>query len=351
MDLFWKYAEGLFSLVPTILAVTGVVLSLFAVRYFLERRYGTALGHQFRVQLAMLVLSFVGLLVVILALPVSETTAGQLLSLVGLLLTAVIALSSTTFVGNIMAGLMLRAVRAFRPGDHVRVGEHFGRISELGLFHVEIQTEDRDLTTMPNIYLVNNPFKVIRSSGTFVSTQVSLGYDVHHARVKQALILAAEDTGLQECFVHILELGDFSVTYKVSGLLTDTKKILTVGSRLKRRVLDQLHEVGIEIVSPNFMNQRILAEAQRMIPAVGPTPKLDPDEATPEATVFDKAEAAESLEELRVKYTLLRTQLEEKKVRLSTAEADSEKSALTQEIESDEKRLSRLAEFLKNSET
>jgi small conductance mechanosensitive channel len=250
-----------------------------------------------------------------------------------------------------MAGLMLRAVRAFRPGDHVRVGGHFGRISELGLFHVEIQTEDRDLTTMPNIYLVNNPFKVIRSSGTFVSTQVSLGYDVHHARVKQALILAAEDTGLQECFVHILELGDFSVTYKVSGLLTDTKKILTVSSRLKRRVLDQLHEVGIEIVSPNFMNQRILAEARRMIPDVGPTLKLDPDEAAPEARVFDKAEAAESLEELRVKYTLLRTQLEEKKVRLRTVESDSEKSALTQQIESDEKRLSRLAEFLKSSET
>ena len=45
-------------------------------------------------------------------------------------------LSSTTFIGNIMAGLMLRVVRSFRPGDFVHVGDYFGRVSEQSLFHV-----------------------------------------------------------------------------------------------------------------------------------------------------------------------------------------------------------------------
>ena len=157
---------------------------------------------------------------VILTLPVSETTIGQLLGLIGILLSAVIALSAMTFVGNIMAGLMLRAIKNFRPGDFVRVGDHFGRISERGLFHIEIQTEDRDLTTLPNQYLVTNPVKVIRSSGTLVTADVSLGYDVSRVVVERVLLEAATDAELKEPFVYVIGLGDFSVAYRIAGLLT-----------------------------------------------------------------------------------------------------------------------------------
>ena len=64
----------------------------------------------------------------------------------------------------------LRAVRNFRMGDFIRVAEHFGRVSERGLFHTEIQTENRDLTTLPNLFLVTHPVTTIRTSGTIVST-------------------------------------------------------------------------------------------------------------------------------------------------------------------------------------
>jgi len=37
------------------------------------------------------------------------------------------------------------------------VGDYFGRVTERGLFHVEIQTEDRDLATLPNMFLVSQP--------------------------------------------------------------------------------------------------------------------------------------------------------------------------------------------------
>ena len=71
----------------------------------------------------MLLLMVTGLIAVVLALPFGEATRGQVLSVVGLLLSAIIALSTTTFVANALAGLMLRFVRSFRPGDFVRVGE------------------------------------------------------------------------------------------------------------------------------------------------------------------------------------------------------------------------------------
>ena len=52
--------------------------------------------------------------------------------------------------------------------------DHFGRVSERGLFHTEIQTQDRDLTMLPNLYLVTHPVTAIRSSGTIVSSIVTV---------------------------------------------------------------------------------------------------------------------------------------------------------------------------------
>jgi len=99
--------------------------------------------------------------------------AQELLAVVGLLFSATMALSSTTFLGNAMAGVMIRAVRNFRIGDFIRCDQHFGRVTERGLFHTEIQTEDRELTTLPNLYLVTHPVTTVRASGTVISATVA----------------------------------------------------------------------------------------------------------------------------------------------------------------------------------
>lgn len=285
-------------LVP-LLAVTATVLAvLLGARWLFERRYGRIPAARFRTQLIMLGLTLAGLLAMVLALPVSDTLRGQLLSLIGILLSATIALSSTTFLGNALAGILLRVVKSFRMGDFIRVGEHFGRASERGLFHVEIQTEDRDLTTLPNLFLVTHPVRVVRESGTIVSATVSLGYDVPRRRVEELLLRAAAAVGLQEPFVHILELGDFSVSYRVAGLLTEVKQLLSTQSALHGAMLDELHDAAIEIVSPNFMNTRAIPEQLRFIPAVAARAEESAAAGEPavEAVVFDKADEAEHLE-------------------------------------------------------
>ena len=288
------------SAVPLLLVLAAVLGGLFLVRYLLERRLGGVPDSRFRIQLVMLALSLAGLLAIILALPVGDELRGQLLSLLGILLSASIALSSTTFLGNALAGVLLRVVGGFRMGDYVRVGEHSGRVSERGLFHTEIQTEDRDLTTLPNMYLVTNPVRVVRSSGTIISTHVSLGYDVSRLRVEEALLAAGEKAGLEEPFVQVEELGDFSVVYRLAGLLTEVKRILSARSRLREAVMDSLHGAGIEIVSPNFMNTRALAADARVVPAAAEAVEEveAPGEDLPEEVIFDKAEEAETREEL-----------------------------------------------------
>ena len=222
-----------------------------------------------------------------------------MLSLIGILLSAAIALSSTTFIGNVMAGIMLKVLRNARPGDFITVADLTGRITEMDLLHTEVQTEFRDLVTVPNLFMVTRPMQVVRASGTIITAEVSLGYDVSHHRVDELLRAATERAGLKDGFVQVRELGDFSIVYRVAGLLEDVKSLISSRSKLRAAMLDVLHEAGIEIVSPNFMNTRALDAATRVIPDV--SGGAQPDEAHPKAEdiAFDKAEDAASAESIR----------------------------------------------------
>jgi hypothetical protein len=246
-----------------------------------------------------------------------------------------------------MAGLMQRVVRNFRPGDFIRVGEYFGRVSEQGLFHVEIQTEDRDLTTMPNLYLVTHPVKVIRSSGTLVTAEVSLGYDVDRQEIKKALLEAVLSVGLAEPFVHVVELGDFSVTYRAAGLLTEVNSLITMRSKLRASMFDFLHRAGLEIVSPTFMNQRVYDPGRRfMPPAVAGGATDDEPALKPEDIVFDKAEEAASIERLQERREALKKDMSHLKKRIDEAGEESLRADLSIELETLDARLKRLDAYI-----
>jgi small-conductance mechanosensitive channel len=341
MDLLRDIGSGVLDLVPAAAAVAALAIGLFVVHHLLERSRRREEYGRFRNQLIMLGLTFFGVLLVILVLPISDTLRGQLVGLIGILASAAIALSSTTLLGNVLAGLMLRVMRNFRMGDFIRVGEHFGRVSERGLFHIEIQTEFRELTTLPNLYVVTHPLTAIRSSGALVRASVSLGYDVPRTRVERLMLEAAEGCELEEPFVHVEELGDDSVTYRVAGLLKDVKQLISTRSRLRERVMDALHRGGVEIVSPTFMNTRAFPPEARFIPDVV-SEEPEAEEPSPEDVVFDKAEAAESQETLRLDHDELIEQIKSLKERIKKSEDEAEK----QKLETQRERLEALREHL-----
>ena len=255
-------------------------------------------------QITLLALVLLTLLAVPLVLPFGETTRGQLLSLMGLIVTAVIALASTTSASNVMAGLVLRGIGGFRPGDFIRVGNQFGRVTVLGLLHTEIQSEDRDLITLPNLYVVTNPVKVVHSSGTLISADVAIGYDVHRRQVAELLNSAAEAADLRDPFVLITELGDFAVHYRVSGFLSDVGNIVSKRSRLKAKILDSLHDASVEVMTPTVMAQRPLTQRQKLIPA----DELSEEQVMTghaEQMMFDKADIALRIEQLTEQRTRL----------------------------------------------
>ncbi len=336
-----QFLDLMTRMVPLLGTIAIVIVVLFAINRFLKRRWQDKPDAQFKFQLIMLSLTLAGLLAIVVALPINDTLRGQLLSLIGILLSAAIALSSTTFIGNIMAGIMLKVVGNARPGDFITVADLTGRITEMDLLHTEIQTEFRDLVTVPNLYMVTQPLQVVRASGTIITAEVSLGYDVSHQRVAEILSSAAAAAGLQDAFVHVRELGDFSVTYRVAGLLEDVQSLISARSRLRAAMLDALHAAGIEIVSPNFMNTRSVEAGQVFIPATA-AQAASPAQTQAEDVAFDKAEQAASVEEIRKAIDLADAELkalgekggEGAKTRM--AELEASKAALVEQLKAGE---------------
>lgn len=327
--------------------LVAVALATFVTFWLIRRTWPDESDARLSRQVALIVATVVAVIVVILVLPFADETQGQLISLFGLVLTAVVALASTNFASNAMSGLMLKAVGSFQTGDFIRVDDHFGRVTEKSLLHTEIQTEDRDLVTLPNLYLISNPMRVVRSSGTLISCDVSLGYDVHRRQISDLLKQASTAAELADPFVQITALGDFSVNYRISGFLADVDSLVSRRTRLRARVLDTLHEAGIEIVSPNFMNQRPVPTDHPVMPAryyggdddhMGKADKL----------MFDKAELAARLEKLRAQRSQLATELAELKAAVEDNDDDASRSQQTMELTWREKQLEALDALLAN---
>ena len=295
MSFLTTFYETISPFLPLLETSAIVGLVLWVAHWTLIARH-PELGNErlFPRQLAMLGLTFGGVLAIVLAIPVSESSRNQIIGLIGLLISGIFAFSSSTIFANLMAGIMLRVTKPFRAGDFVTVGDYFGRVVERGLLDTEIQTENRELVAFPNTYMITNPLTVTHSSGTVVTVTLSLGYDLHHSKVESLLLQAAKECGLDAPFVQILELGDYAITYKISGMLTDVKSLLTARSNLCRYVLDNLHEDQIEIVSPAFMNQRKVPDGLKIIPEKVKQAVVQ-NTSVVEETVFDKADRAEQI--------------------------------------------------------
>jgi small-conductance mechanosensitive channel len=211
-----------------------------------------------------------------------------------------------------MAAVMLRVTKPFKIGDFITVGDLFGKVSARGLFDTEIQTENRELIAIPNATFITQSVTVARSSGVIVSTTLSLGYDISFTDVEPLMLEAATGAGLSDSYVHIKELGDFSITYRICGLLNDLDSILTVRSELHHQLLIKLHSAGIEIVSPTVTRHITQSAEQKIIP---PSNDMVPRENTvlAEEIVFDKANKIAKIEATRNELRSKVQQLKESK--------------------------------------
>ena len=348
----YNLSQSILVYLPTISALLGSIIFLWLAHWLLLGRHENFGAHsRLPRQLLLFMLTLLALILLIILFPMADSTRGQVITLLGLLITGVIALSSTTFVANVMAGLMLQIIKTFTPGDFIRVADKMGRVTERGLFHTEIQTESRDLITIPNLHLATNTVTVVHSTGTIISAELSLGYDISRLQIEDLLKQAALRSELQAPFVLVLALNDFSVVYRISGFLEEVKNLITANSNLKKCVLDVLHENDIEIVSPSFMNQRQTSNSGKVIPKQEIAAAIKPGatDASPEDLIFDKAEVAAETDELRSEIDSLKQQIDEQAKTRKTL-SPKQQQQLEINLQQMEKKKQRLTDELTSKE-
>jgi len=167
---------------------------------------------------------------------------------------------------------------------------------------------------------------------------------------EKLLLEAATETGLESPFVQIRELGDFSVIYRVSGLLTEVNRLLDKRRELRARTMDALHAADVEIVSPNFMNTRNFDARDRFIPDVEVAAEPVDTATSTDALVFDKAEEAESVTKLREKLEETRERIRVCKDLVDDKGKPDAAIAAAAEVESLEKKVERLSALIDRKE-
>lgn len=138
-----------------VLLITIVVTSVFLGLMnwiLLARHKELSADKKLPRQLLMLAFTIVAIITVVLALPVIESSRNQLLGLLGVLVSGVIAFSSTTIVTNLMSGVVLSVNKPFNTGDFIRCEGYEGRVIAKGLLDTEIQTRQRALVHIANSF-------------------------------------------------------------------------------------------------------------------------------------------------------------------------------------------------------
>ena len=275
-----------------------LTLTLAVLRRLLERHRIREGAPRFASDLVLVGVAIFGITMIILLLPVSETTQGQLLSFLGIVISASVALSSGSLVGNAMGGITMRiGVSKMDVGDLIVADEYTGRVTEIGVLHTEIQSPGRDVIWLPNQWLANRPVKVLQDSGTLVSELVSLRYEEPRRVVEDLLRSAAADAGLKEPhFAGVAELKDSNAVYQVGGMVTDTGLLYSMRRRFRGAIMDRLQGAGIDIVAPRHLtlDERSPDRVATLnVAPVDGNDTIDPgDGIAPEVVGFDLADRA-----------------------------------------------------------
>jgi len=292
--------------IPLIVVSTFLTLLYLASRQYFKFKVKLEANNSYYRQLFNAIFVALAILIIIIASPIESNLKGQIIGLVGILLSGAIALSSTTVLGNLLAGIVLRMTRRFKAGDFIEIEHYFGKVSARSLLNIEIQTIDRGLISLPNLYLVSHPLKILPASGVFISVEVSLGYEIPRSKIESALLLAAENLSLTSAYVEVNALLDHAIVYKLHVLVTDLETLISSKSKLHASVIDALHAAKIEIVSPRFMNSRSIDHS----PVIPPRIEVAlSDSESIDDLLFEKANNADKLEMLKNKQVTLEEKL------------------------------------------
>jgi len=194
-------------------------------------------------------------------LPGSESPAFKGISV---FLGVLFSLGSTSAVANVVAGVILTYMRAFKLGDRVKIADTVGDVTEKTLLVTRVRTIKNVDITIPNAMVLGSHIVNYSSSakdyGLILHTSVTIGYDIPWRQVHQLLIGAAKATEnileLPEPFVFQKSLDDFYVNYELNAYTEKPTIMARIYSQLHQNIQEKFNEAGVEIMSPHYAQLR-----------------------------------------------------------------------------------------------
>ena len=193
-------------------------------------------------------------------LPGSGTDAFKGLSV---LLGLMISLGASSIVGQAAAGLILTYSRTLKAGEYVRVGDHEGTVTEVGMFNTTIRTGLGEVLTLPNSMITGsvtrNFSRVVQGQGYIVDTVVTIGYDTPWRQVEAMLVEAAKRTDgiLEKPRPQVFQTGlsDFYPEYRLvaQAVPSEPRPRAELLSLLHGNIQDVFNEYGVQIMSPHYL--------------------------------------------------------------------------------------------------
>ena len=202
---------------------------------------------------------------------------------ISIFLGVLFSIGSSGIIANLMTGLTITYMRAFKVGDVVKIGDTLGTVVESSLLVTRLTTPKGLEITLPNALILAG--KVINYSASglpYLTTEVTIGYDTPWRQVHAMLILAAERTGgiAAAPAPRVLQTGleDFYPRYELNFAVVDPAAQGSILSELHGRIQDVFNEYGVQIMSPNFEaqpEQAVLVPRERWhaVPAAPETPE------------------------------------------------------------------------------
>ena len=172
----------------------------------------------------------------------------------------IIGLAIQQSLGNIVNSFLLSLDRPFDVGDRIEVDGQLGTVVSVGILSTKILTLDERLVVIPNNTLISSSITNFARGGgdgmarrLYLTVDVGVDYDEDPAHVKSVLLEVLEKTPflLNEPLprVHLWELADFSVQFRLFGYLGDYAD----EQMARDHILQEVHyRFGIEGISIPF---------------------------------------------------------------------------------------------------
>ena len=184
----------------------------------------------------------------------------QIFKGVSVFLGVLFTFGSAGALSNVVAGLVLTYMRAYKIGDRVRIGEATGDVVEKSLLVTRILTIKNEIVSIPNSTVMSshttNFSAEAAKHGLIIHTTVTIGYENPWRKIHDLLIKAALATELIEKdpapFVFQTSLDDFYVSYQINAYTHDAILQQNTYSHLHQNIQDMFNEAGVEIMSAHY---------------------------------------------------------------------------------------------------